>query len=252
MDFSKILSTINNNTNKISLNDNDMNDILTLIRSPNFQCDDECQKNKEEEKLYKKYTAVKNNKTSSREDILKAEKEYYVFKYGLTWYNNFVEERESKNADDFINVLDSEINKEIKMTKLIINNYESNYERLKEISENNNNYLMKAGYFNYKKTNIENSKNIANRKNEYDVKTIMFYEIINKYIRYILWILFILFIYFVLIKNKEFNKKNIIIVVLVFAIILGIKPVSEYLVKIYEKYTVIDELELKVAEMKDL
>jgi hypothetical protein len=154
-------------------------------------------------------------------------------------------------------IIETELVNKIKNVELLIDNNK----HLTQLNNKTNKLIVnnkqKINYFNRKTTNIENSKNIANRNDDYNKQDYDYYNNINRYITYILWLVFIIYIYYYVVKTKNYNKKTALLLVSITIFMSILHKLTNYISTKYftfmrNKSKYYRDLEYKIDESKDL
>lgn len=265
IDFNNLdMSKLNLNTSNLGLDTlplseehKSMLENVTALLNSNtlqnsIQCDAECRKNKKEQGLYNEYIQAKNTYTNAPENLEDTERKFYSFSKGGAWYMNFKEKEEEKNADAMIQLLKSDFETNLQKIRLLIsqNRDRENYNtKLNELLKSYEEKIKNA-----QKTHdrIENSSNIANRETIYDVETIQTYSSIHTYTYIFVILLFIAYCIYILGVKKIYTRKQFIFVVLFSIVLWNIGNMSEFVVRVYEKYTKITSPLCELEEYKEL
>jgi hypothetical protein len=230
-----------------------LEDLIKKFNNSNVsKCDDECQREKTLQRLQSEYIQAQKNKEEAPKKYEASAKRLKIFKEGGVAYQKYLEDNSAVEAREYIKLIENHIDNNIKNVNSLIEVHKTNYNHSKIFGDLADKYQEKGNYFNYKKNGMENVRNIANRKSEYDVNNLLFYNTINTYIRRLLYIILIAFIYIIIIRKRDFSRKNIIILFVLIVFTFSITSISRYIVLLYEKYTVITDLESKIVELKDL
>ena len=93
-----------------------INDLLQMA-SNYAECDEECQKNKKTQDLYKKYLDSQAIVENGPKELEKNKKNYYVYTNGETYYENMKQTELNKNVNDIISQITEEFNLQIELAK---------------------------------------------------------------------------------------------------------------------------------------
>lgn len=220
-------------------------------------CDEKCQKEKRINKLHKEYLDSKNSFNNNKSRLEDTEKQYYTELNGSSWYLNHLEEKTKPEANDLINMYNNELTNNIDKINLLLDDYKTTTKGDVLSNDLLNKYQQQRNYFNTKKDIIENSKNVASRKNYYDMNYLLFYKTLVKYVSIIVWIAVFIFIYFKYVQPRLFNRKSIIQILILLISIYSLGWISKKIAALYQSYMIgqisnYKDLEYKILEAKDL
>jgi hypothetical protein len=244
------LSKFNNIFNK-------NNDLVNNLMNDVVKCDTDCQNKRNLNIIHQEYIKTNNLSNNINSKLKDVEKKYLIAKNGSSWYLNYLEEKQQPEADEMVKIINNEMNNNINKINLLLDNYNTIL-KSKNLSSNLlNKYEQQNNYFNNKKDIIENSKNIASRKNYYDMNYFLFYKTLVDYINYLVWIIIIVFIYLQYIKPRLFNRNTFIKISLLILFIYSLSYISKKISILYQSYMIKEisnykELEYKIEEAKDL
>lgn len=229
----------NNNTNTNTNNFFNKNMLNNLIQKATniISCDDKCKHDKKEKELLNKLNEVKNDMSNINNNYDEAEKNYYIHKYGESYYDNLKRERTNTTVENKKNKLIDKHNNYVKQLKSIIEQYNINYTYYSEMDKiyksklnENKMYLKKIDDF---KSNI----NVNNRKVFYqnnEMNNLHFFRIILLVIYYIT--LCVILYHMDFITNQYYKNKLVMFGITIYILFGLYVDYISYLIYIFTIY----------------
>lgn len=207
------LDEINNNVDMMNVPD-EQKDFLNqakshidkLMNDTTIGCDTECQNNKKENELYKKYMKARENEKRAPEKLETAERNYYVFSKGDYKYNKMKEKEYVSEAEKIISILKSEFKNKYDNIKLLLNNVKEQNTYNTHIDDLANTYNKNNKELEEDIQNTESSANIANQKSKYFNHYNIFINWISKMLYRINILMTILFVILIFISKKSSKR----------------------------------------------
>ena len=140
-------------------------------------CDADCQNDNNKKKLYTNYVNAKNNMLRGKENLEKAEKDYYTGTGKSQYYSNLQERRATKSIKNYMNSIEKNFNKNINNIKNYIKYADSQNIMIENISD------LKDMYKNKKKSLVKQAKKTTWKKN-IDDRLSLFYNNKNQTLSY--------------------------------------------------------------------
>jgi len=197
--------------------------MVTQRFSESSSCGPSCENDKEAERLRKIYLDAKDNLEFGNEKYNDAEKNYYLFINGESWWNNFKTEKNNKSAKrdlcnrkkKFMNLHDN-----VKKSVTYYNSQFNNANSINELLEGINNKLSK-----YERTfsNKEKQVQTSYRKTTYyetDIKNIESANSIIQKIYFLLVLVFAITTVFFFGKEKDIYNWGIIVVLVAYPFVI--------------------------------
>ena len=160
--------------------------------------------------LYTNYSQEKLNLETAPERFRIAEKKYYTFAKGDTWYNNYKEQQEAEksriNTEKMIKEFKQDKKQIINSINEIdsLNIYKNN---IKELKENILNEIKKIHGENQK---IKNKKNINERLSVYHTRNIVKNDGYEWWFKLFYWVLLSVYIVIILLIKRIYTKESLI------------------------------------------
>jgi len=194
-------------------------------------CDDECEKNKQENKLYQNYLKAQKTKETAPEDLDDAERNFYVYRDGDYKYNKMIENKYSDIGKKMKNKYENKYLNSYADTERIANVILQQSTYSKNMDSLADKYKTSVNKLNNTIDETETSTNIANRNTYYYNQYNVFFEDI-RYIFYwiniVITILFIILAYF---YNKLSERKyKFISIGLILNLFIPYKTIVEYFI----------------------
>jgi len=191
-----------------------MADLNALVDQVNDQllCDDGCQRQKEINKLKKKYDKEKNRLENAPHDLDNSRKSYFTYAFGEEYYDEFMKNKAKKEITKLCNMLTLDHQHSYKNLTNNINDYES--------IKKNNEYMVEL-FEKYKKENKQlqnnineqvNSNNINSRRVVYEVNEVDKLDSYNNQLLFFYWLIVLCFLITFFFKNMYKEPRNFIVV----------------------------------------
>ena len=171
------------------------------------QCDDDCQRKKEEQQLLEKYQKAQLNLFNGNTNLGSTSKNYYTFSQGDAGYREF-NEKNLKNIAGTISKKYSDMFHEIENTSLTLNNlYQSDFNNIKHANDLHNELLEKNNTLNTQVKNTLSDISTNDRKSHYEKQE--YENIIWWYYLYLIiyWILVITFVISSFLVKSEYSNR---------------------------------------------
>jgi hypothetical protein len=193
---------------------NQMNVLKKFFDNPAFNANifnnDALFQNMRKNYLYTNYSQEKLNLETAPERFRIAEKKYYTFAKGDTWYNNYKEQQEAEksriNTEKMIKEFKQDKKQIINSINEIdsLNIYKNN---IKELKENILNEIKKIHGENQK---IKNKKNINERLSVYHTRNIVKNDGYEWWFKLFYWVLLSVYIVIILLIKRIYTKESLI------------------------------------------
>lgn len=203
---------------------NKLNNIIELTRDT-LMCDSNCQRDRKAQELRKKFFDAEQNLCSAPEEVIDAEKNFYIYTKGERGYENMLLKRYGDEACAIKEKAIRNHKKLMKLLELLSNDYKTDKINLNRMNEllgirlNENKKLKKTIY---------DSNGIANtndRKVVYETREMDWLKTVRKILTYLLIILVILYLFFGNFFKRELYK-NLKIWLIILCIIVYIFSVD--------------------------
>lgn len=198
------------------------------------QCDDDCQRKKEEQQLLEKYQKAQLNLFNGNTNLGSTSKNYYTFSQGDAGYREF-NEKNLKNIAGTISKKYSDMFHEIENTSLTLNNlYQSDFNNIKHANDLHNELLEKNNTLNTQVKNTLSDISTNDRKSYYEKQE--YENIIWWYYLYLIiyWILVITFVISSFLVKSEYSNRlllGMVIVMILYPFLA--KYVVKWLIQLY-------------------
>ena len=165
--------------------------------------------------------------------------------------------KRNKDINEMKYVKENELDNKIRNIDLLIENNKNLDKLNKKMNKIIHSNKDKNKYFSIKKDKIENSKNIANRIDEYNVKDLDSYDNMKSIITYILWFVMLIYLYIVHIREGDYSKKMFLKIGIIIVMIYFISNISrmisiKYFRFMENKSKYYKDLEYKIIEARDI
>jgi len=219
----------------------------SLFSNPSFNANmfnnDEIFQNLRKNYLYTIYRQEKLNLESAPKRFEDAEKNYYTFQNGDTWYNNFKEEQYAKESTKVTEKMISDFKQDKKQLLDVINEYDSLKIYEKNMDELKETHLKENEKIKSKIKKLKNEENMNKRKAVYHERSVQKNEKRTMWLKYLYWFLLFILIIVVLLK-REYKNINILIAI----IALIIMPYFINLIVNMIEFTKIPNVTLNINE----
>ena len=199
-------------------NNEQINYFKSLFSSPLFNTNmfnnDEIFQNLRKNYLYTIYRQEKLNLESAPKRFEDAERNYYTFQKGDTWYNNFKEEQYAKVSKKATDKMISEFKQDKKQLIDVIHEYDSLMIYQKNMKELKDTHLKENEKLKSNIKKLKNEENMNRRKAVYHERSVEKNEKRTHWLKYLYWILLIVLIIVVLLIKRDYKNKNILITII--------------------------------------
>jgi len=193
---------------------NQMNVLKKFFDNPSFNANifnnDALFQDMRKNYLYTNYNQEKLNLETAPERFRIAEKKYYTFAKGDTWYNNYKEQQEAeksrKNTEKMIKEFKQDKKQIVNSINEIdaLNIYQNNIQGLKE------NILNEIETIHGENQKIKNKKNINERLSVYHTRNIVKNDGYEWWFKLFYWILLSVYIFIILLIKRVYTKETLI------------------------------------------
>ena len=199
----------------------DLNEMVNQVNDK-LTCDDECQRQKEINKLKKKYNIEKKRIANAPHDLDNSRKKYFTYAFGEEYYDEFMTKKIKIEINKLSNKLALDHQHNYKALTDDINDYESinkNSEYSKELIKK---YKTENKILENKINDHANTKNITDRKVVYEVNEVDKLDNYNNQLLFLYWFFVFLFLILFFFKNmfKESKNFTVIFVVLLYPFVI--------------------------------
>ena len=193
---------------------NQMNVLKKFFDNPAFNANifnnDALFQNMRKNYLYTNYSQEKLNLETAPERFRIAEKKYYTFAKGDTWYNNYKEQQEAEKSRINTEKMIKEFKQDKKQIVNSINEIDSlniYKNNIKGLKENILNEIKKIHGENQK---IKNKKNINERLSVYHTRNIVKNDGYEWWFKLFYWVLLSVYIVIILLIKRIYTKESLI------------------------------------------
>ena len=191
-----------------------MADLNALVDQANDQllCDDECQRQKEINKLKKNYNIEKKRIANAPHDLDNSRKKYFTYAFGEEYYDEFMTKKIKREINKLSNKLALDHQHNYKALTDDINDYNSinkNSEHMKELIKK---YKIENKILENKIKDNSNTKNINDRKVVYEINEVDKLDNYNNQLLILYWVFVFIFLILFFLKNMFKESKNIVVV----------------------------------------
>lgn len=197
-----------------NISNNQMNVLKKFFDNPAFNANifnnDALFQNMRKNYLYTNYSQEKLNLETAPERFRIAEKKYYTFVKGDTWYNNYKEQQEAEKSRINTEKMIKEFKQDKKQIVNSINEIDSlniYKNNIKELKENILNEIKKIHGENQK---IKNKKNINERLSVYHTRNIVKNDGYEWWFKLFYWVLLSVYIVIILLIKRIYTKESLI------------------------------------------
>lgn len=197
-----------------NISNNQMNVLKKFFDNPAFNSNifnnDALFQNMRKNYLYTNYNQEKLNLETAPERFRIAEKKYYTFVKGDTWYNNYKEQQEAeksrKNTEKMIKEFKQDKKQIVNSINEIdsLNIYQNNIQGLKE------NILNEIETIHGENQKIKNKKNINERLSVYHTRNIVKNDGYEWWVKLFYWVLLSVYIVIILLIKRTYTKEALI------------------------------------------
>jgi hypothetical protein len=166
-----------------------INSLLDLA-SDYVECGPECQKNKKSEELYKKYLKSQNASTMIPEELKKNKKNYYVYTYGDSYYDNVEKTELVKNVSIIIDDIKTEFETQVE-NAFVMNQLLQTTDPDLNCSDH---YPLVQEKLNHEFDKKKNNMMVNNRETYYSSESIEKLEMWNKFWIFIYYFVILVFL----------------------------------------------------------
>lgn len=218
---------LNQALTEAGLPQNKLNDIIQLTRD-HIMCDSNCQKDRKAQELRNKFYNAEQNLCKAPEEVIDAEKNFYVYTKGEQGYEDILLKRFGEEAGNMKNKSIESHKQSVKLLDLLINDYETDTTNLGRINE-----LLKIRLKENEKLKkiIDGKTGTAqtnDRKVVYESREKEWLETVRKSLIYLLILIVVLYLIFGnFFKKQHYKSIKIWIIIAAFIIyVLGINIMS--------------------------
>lgn len=166
-----------------------INSLLDLA-SDYVECGPECQKNKKSEELYEKYLKSQNASKMIPDEMEKNKKNYYVYTYGDSYYENIKKKELLENVSDIIDEIKTEFNSQVENALVMYNVLQTT----DPDSNCSNHYPLVQDKINHDFNKKKNNMMVNNRETYYGSESIEKLEMWNKFWIFIYYFIVLVFL----------------------------------------------------------
>ena len=184
-----------------------------LNNSDMLTCDLECQRDKQERKLYNEYVRLLDAAEKVPRELEDAERNFYVFSKGNKFYQDMKEKKYKKHIDEQVSKYSKESKDSFKKINTLLS-YLTNQVGLKDNYETiSDNYTSNISKIEEEISDATSKLNIENRNIYYDNQKIDNYSLLNKVLFYIYYFIVIVLAVILIVINRLYKNKTVLSII---------------------------------------
>ena len=197
-----------------NINMTDLNAMIAQVNNE-LSCGSNCQQDKKTSRLKKRYDYEKIKHQRAPYDLDHSRKKYFTYAFGEQYYDNYMEKRAKREITALTNKLAQDHQYNIKVLNDNIQDYQNIIDNTKYIHELNKKYEKENKDMKKELIDMQNEKNINDRKVVYETNEVDKLKIYNYQLVWLYWTIVLVFLITFFFKNMFMEKKNLIVVAVI-------------------------------------